>query len=138
MFRITNLSRYFLPFEHMTPSSVNLNSSLRKIIDAQYVRLGECASESFFRFEFDRIISGNRELQLAEPITATIVSRGDICVMENKELGIISMSTDSDKCLEDFKDEVFFIWSEYGKAEDDKLTDGAKELKRRFLRYVKA
>jgi hypothetical protein len=40
-------------------------------------------------------------------------------------------------CIKDFKDEVTFVYNEYGKEDDNRLTSDAKELKRRILSHVR-
>lgn len=82
------------------------------------------------------IFSGKKALSLMKPIELTTDFRDDIWTMENKDLDIISMSTDYEECLRDFYDEVFFVYEEYGQEDDDKLTNGAKELKRKILQHV--
>lgn len=82
------------------------------------------------------IVSGRKRLSLSKPIEVTPDFRDGLWTMENEDFDIISMSTDYKKCLRDFHDEVFFIYEEYGREEDDKLTNGAKELKRKILRHI--
>lgn len=82
------------------------------------------------------IISGKKGLSLMKPIEYTIDFRDGIWTMENKDLGIISISNGYKECFSDFNDEVFFIYEEYGQEEDDKLTKDAKELKRKILQHI--
>lgn len=82
------------------------------------------------------IISDEKRLLLRKPIEVTPDFRDGMWIMENKDFDIISMSTDYEECLRDFHDEVFFVYEEYGQEDDDKLTNGAKELKRKILQYV--
>ena len=130
------------PTPRLTTSQYNKGESVVGIPSKTFVKdttilQPEYASTSFSQIDFYRIISDKKELRLVEPITAMIVFRENRCIMENKEIGIISVSTDYDKCLKDFNDEVFFTWNEYGKADDDKLTDDAKDLKNKILRHVR-
>lgn len=82
------------------------------------------------------IVSDKKRLLLRKPIEVTPDFRDGMWTMENKDFDIISMSTDYKECLRDFYDEVFFIYEEYGKEEDDKLTNDAKELKRKILHHI--
>lgn len=82
------------------------------------------------------IFSGKQVLRLKKPFDLTIVFRDDTWTMENKDFGIISMSTDYKECLKDFNEEVYFIYEEYGQEEDNKLTSDAKILKRKILQYT--
>ncbi len=93
---------------------------------------------AFSCISIPNIIYDNKKLHLTTPIMASINFQSNMFTIENKELDIIAMSTDYNKCLEDFYDEVFFVWEEYGKANDDILTDDAKELKRKILQYVRS
>lgn len=56
---------------------------------------------------------------------------------QNKELDILAVSPDLEKCVKDFEDELVFLWDEYGKEDDAKLTSDAKELKIKIHRYMK-
>ena len=82
------------------------------------------------------IFSGMKGLSLIEPIEFTSDFRDGIWTIENEDFDIISMSPDYEECFRDFNEEVLFLYEEYGQEDDDKLTDGAKELKRKILRHV--
>ena len=82
------------------------------------------------------IVSDKKRLLLRKPIEVTPVFHDGMWTMENKDLDIISMSTDYKECLRDFHEEIFFVWEEYGKEDDDKLTNDAKELKSKILRHI--
>jgi len=85
----------------------------------------------------NQIISENNKLSLAEPIIATSVFQDGLYIMENIDLGIVATASDIGECFREFNEEVFFIWKEYGEEDEAKLTNDAKELKRRILSYVK-
>jgi len=55
---------------------------------------------------------------------------------QNEDLDIVSMSAKLEDCVKNFEDEILFVWNEYGKEDDSKLTNDAKELKRKILQYV--
>jgi hypothetical protein len=75
-------------------------------------------------------------LSFVEPIIANVSFDGNVYSCQNQDLGILAISTTLDDCVEDFKEEVLFVWNEYGKETDSRLTDDAKELKRRILSHV--
>jgi hypothetical protein len=83
-----------------------------------------------------RISSGGSELPLAQPLRIAIDFRDGNWIMENQELGIISISADYDQCLEDFNSEFLFLSREYGGADDSSLTLDAKALKSKVLEYI--
>jgi hypothetical protein len=87
-------------------------------------------------FLLDHIDIGSHTLAFAKPITANVSFDNDIYTCRSEELGIISASSKLDDCTRDFKDEVLFLYNEYGKEEDSKLTEGAKELKRKILEHI--
>jgi hypothetical protein len=84
----------------------------------------------------DHIDVEGRILPFAKPISARIIHRDDVLFCQNEELGIVTMSSNLEDCIKEFQDEILFVWNEYGKESDDKLTEGAKELKRRIRQYV--
>jgi hypothetical protein len=89
-----------------------------------------------YYFVLDRIETDDAKLQLLEPISASVSYQDKAYFCQNEELGIVSMSAKLEDCLKDFQDEMLFVWNEYGKESDDRLTDGAKELKRRIQHYL--
>jgi len=84
----------------------------------------------------DHLDYDNRTIAFVKPVTANILFDNNIYTCQNEELGIISVSPNLDDCTEDFKDELLFVYNEYGKEEDSKLTEGAKELKRKVLAHI--
>lgn len=83
-----------------------------------------------------RVVRGDDELILKEPISIDIDYKNDNWVLENHDLGIIVIDKDYDVCLRSFQEEFFFIWEEYGKTDDSQLTVGAHELKQRLHSLV--
>lgn len=88
------------------------------------------------KFVLDHIDANHQILAFVKPIIANISFNNDVFTCKSEELQIISASPTLDECTNDFKDEVLFIYNEYGKEEDSKLTEGAKRLKRKILEYV--
>lgn len=75
-------------------------------------------------------------ITLSKPISASITQQNNLLFCKNDELGIIVSSNTIDECLEEFQEELLFIYNEYGKEKDEKLTADAKELKRKILQYI--
>jgi hypothetical protein len=84
----------------------------------------------------DHIDVDGETLRFMEPITANVLYQDKVYFCRNEDLGVVSLSDKLEDCVKDFKDEVLFIWKEYGKEDDNKLTNDAKELKRKILRYI--
>lgn len=76
-------------------------------------------------------------LSFAEPIIANVSFSDNVYSCKNEELGIVAISPKLEECVQDFEDEILFIWKEYGKEDNAKLTSDAKELKERILRRIK-
>jgi hypothetical protein len=85
----------------------------------------------------DSVDRGNGKYCFVQPIIAIVGYNDNLYSMENKDLDIVTSSSEYDNCLQDFKDEVLFILKEYSEENDNKLTSDAQELKRRILRYLK-
>ena len=100
-------------------------------------KLREKDGQAAYFIALDHVTIGAEMLSFAEPIIANVSLRDDVYFCRNEELGIVAVSPKLEGCVKDFEDEIIFIWNEYGKENDAKLTSDAKELKRRILRYVK-
>jgi len=72
-----------------------------------------------------------------EPIIATVSFNDNVYSCQNVELGLLTMSFKLEECIRDFGQEVLFLWNEYGKEDDAKLTSDAKELKAKVLRHIR-
>lgn len=93
-------------------------------------------SPPIYYVTLDRIDADGKTLRFVEPITANVVYQDSVYFCQNEDLGIVSMSAKLEDCIKDFKDEILFVWNEYGKEDDSRLTNDAKELKRRILQYI--
>lgn len=89
-----------------------------------------------YHIALERIDTDGKMLRFVEPITASIAFHDNAYFCQNEELGILSMSASFEDCIKDFQEEILFVWNEYGKEDDNRLTNDAKELKRRILRYI--
>lgn len=92
---------------------------------------------SVYYVALDHIDAGDKILSFTQSIFAKVSYNENGYVCQNEELGIVTMAVNLENCLKDFKDEVLFVWNEYGKEDDSKLTSDAKDLKRKILTYVR-
>jgi hypothetical protein len=93
--------------------------------------------EPFRELTLQRLLRGDDELVLRIPVAISIDFRDSMWVSENEDLGIVCVSEDYDECLQNFQDEFFFAWKEYGSADDSTLTVGARDLKRALTHLVR-
>jgi hypothetical protein len=84
----------------------------------------------------DHINVDGNTLRLMEPITANVTYQDSMYFCQNEDLGIVSMSAKLEDCVRSFQEEVVFLFNEYGKEDDDRLTKDARELKRKILHYI--
>jgi AbrB family looped-hinge helix DNA binding protein len=85
----------------------------------------------------DHISIDDSTLSFSQPIIANVSLTDNIYSCQNNDLGILAMSPKLEECVQDFEEEILFIWNEYGKEDNTKLTNDAKELKAKILRYIK-
>ena len=111
----------------------NLKAPFKVLSERISVFLGSSAP---YYLALDHINANGKTLRFMEPITASVAYLDNTYFCQNDDLGIISTSFNLEDCIKDFHDEVLFIWNEYGREEDNKLTNGAKELKRKILQYI--
>ena len=115
---------------------VQPNNMLAGIFMSGFVNPFIATAKSDKKFTIDHIDVDHKTLAFAKPIVGNISLDNGIYICKSEELDIISASPDVNDCTNDFKEEVLFIYNEYGKEDDSKLTEGAKELKRKILEYV--
>jgi len=89
-----------------------------------------------FLMHLEHIEINGKMLQLLKPITINATYQDKMYSCQNEELGIVSVSAKLKDCIKDFEDEVLFVWTAYGKEDDTRLTNDAKELKKRILSYI--
>lgn len=85
----------------------------------------------------DHIDTDGKILLFMEPIIANVTLNENVYTCQNEDLGVVSMSPRLEDCINDFKDEILFVWNEYGKEDDNRLTGDARDLKRRILSHIK-
>lgn len=92
--------------------------------------------QDFNKTELKIIISNGKELELKKPLSITIDWQKKNWIMKNLDLGIITTAKEYDSCLKEFKDEFYFVWTQYGLANDNELTNGGRNLKKKILSYL--
>lgn len=92
--------------------------------------------EDFNKTALKIILSNGKELQLKKPLPIGIDWQKKNWIMKNLDLGIITTSKDYDTCLKEFKDEFYFVWTEYGLTNDNELTKSGLNLKKKILSYL--
>ena len=100
-------------------------------------KLREKDAQAEYFIALDHVTTGDKILSFAEPIIANVSFRDNVYSCQNEGLGIVAISPKLEECIKDFEDEILFIWNEYGKEDNAKLTSDAKELKGRILRHIK-
>jgi AbrB family looped-hinge helix DNA binding protein len=100
-------------------------------------KLREKDTQAAYFIALDHVTTDDKTLSFAEPIIANVSFSDNVYSCKNEELGIVAMSPKLEECVRDFEDELLFIWNEYGKEDNAKLTSDAKELKKRILRHIK-
>ncbi len=100
-------------------------------------KLREKDAQAAYFIALDHITTGDKMLSFAEPIIANVSFRDNVYSCKNEDLGIVAISPKLEECVKDFEAEILFIWNEYGKEDDAKLTSDAKELKTRILCHIK-
>jgi hypothetical protein len=93
------------------------------------IELREKDARAAYFIALDHVSIGDKTILFAEPIIANVSFSDNVYSCKNEELGIVAISPKLEECIQDFEDEILFIWKEYGKEDNAKLTNGAKELK---------
>ena len=101
------------------------------------ITLREKDAQAVYFIALDHVCAGAKMLSFTEPIIANVSFSDNVYSCKNDELGIVSISPKLEECIQDFEDEILFIWKEYGKEDNSKLTNDAIELKERILRHIK-
>ena len=90
-----------------------------------------------FLIHLDHITVDGKAVQLTRPVAMNARFQDNTYFCQNEELGIVSVSAKLKDCIRDFEEEFLCLWNAYGKERDDRLTDDAKELKKRLLQHLK-
>lgn len=84
----------------------------------------------------DEIKTKEETLRLKKPIEISATYQDKLYSCNNANLGVITISTKLQDCIKEFEEEIVFLWNEYGKENDERLTKDAIELKRKILDFV--
>jgi hypothetical protein len=84
-----------------------------------------------------RIFHGHMAFSLRAPIDLEVRDEGPYCLVEYEPLGIQGRGRDQEEALESFADQFRGMWEWIASADDPKLTQDARRLKRKMLSLVK-
>ena len=82
------------------------------------------------------LVVNGETTRFAKPIAAEVTFKAGEYFCQNENLGITTTSSTLEQCIEEFKEEILFVWNEYGKEDDSLLTADAKVLKEKILKHV--
>ena len=85
------------------------------------------------RMEFDDL-----KLVFNVPYVMTVKREGEYLVHENMRLNLVVSGKDFNELAEEFFDAFRFLWNAYALAEDNTLSQGARELKQALLVMLRA
>lgn len=90
------------------------------------------------RVTFKEISFGEQIIKLKSPIKIEAVPSDEGFSLYYKPLDILVSAPTLDECEEDFQEEFNVLYKAYAEEADEKLTEGARELKSKLLSLVKA
>ena len=82
-----------------------------------------------------RIFHGHTAFSLRAPIDLDVRDDGPYCLVEYEPLGIQGRGRDQEEALESFADQFRGMWEWIASADDPKLTQDARRLKRKMLSF---
>jgi hypothetical protein len=85
------------------------------------------------RITFKEITCGDQTIKLKTPIMAEAILSEKRCSLYYEPLDILVSAPTLDECKKDFHEEFSVLYQVYAKEVDEKLTEGAKQLKRNIL-----
>jgi len=94
------------------------------------------AREREKHIRFKEIFYGEQRIKLKSPITVKGVVADKICSLYYAPLDIVVSSPTLAECEDDFQEVFYVLYEEYAREVDDKLSEGARELKRKLLDLV--
>src|ERR1039457_2997233 len=84
------------------------------------------------------IIHGNTVFGLRAPIGLDVRDEGPYCLVEYEPLGRQGRGLDQEEALESFADQFWGMWEWIASADDPKLTQDARRLKRKMRSLVRS
>ncbi len=85
-----------------------------------------------------RFIHGNTVFSLRKPIDLEVRNDGSYCLVEYEPLGMQGRGRDQEEALASFADQFWGMWEWIASADDPKLTQDARRLKRTMLSLVRS
>src|ERR1035437_7838023 len=85
-----------------------------------------------------RNIHGNTVFGLRAPIDLDVREEGTYCLVEYEPLGLQGRGRDQEEALESFADQFWGMWEWIASADDPKLTQDARRLKRKMRSLVRS
>ena len=85
-----------------------------------------------------RIIHGNTVFGLRAPIDLDVREEGPYRLVEYEPLGLQGRGRDQEAALESFADQFWGMWEWIASADDPKLTQDARQLKRKMRSLVRS
>jgi hypothetical protein len=133
-----------LPMESIETATKYFNKPIIALGEARFDAAGNVSElvhlskiQPFTQITINRVFSQKAELQLSQPLQVNIDWQYKQWVMKNDDLNIIAMAKDYEECLKEFYNQFFFVWREYALADDNSLSPGARNLKKRVQSLVK-
>src|ERR1035438_5674621 len=84
-----------------------------------------------------RIIHDNTVFALRAPINLDVREEGPYCLVEYEPLGLQGRGRDQEEALESFADQFRGMWEWIASADDPKLTQDARRLKRKMRSLIR-
>src|ERR1035441_3000752 len=85
-----------------------------------------------------RIIHGNTGFGLRAPIDLDLGAEAPVFLVEYEPLGLQGRGLDQEDALESFADQFWGMWEWIASADDPKLTQDARRLKRKMRSLVRS
>jgi hypothetical protein len=85
-----------------------------------------------------RIVHGNTVFGLRAPIDLDVREEGPYCLVEYEPLGLQGRGRDREEALDSFADQFRGAWEWIASADDPKLTEDARRLKRAMRSLVRS
>jgi hypothetical protein len=105
-----------------------LVKSILEVEDIRPVKVGSLT--------WNRLSGHDRLFHFKHPLEVLARHDGGGWVFEAPEIGIKAYAERRSDAIEAFQDDFAFCYDQYAMSPDDELTDGAKELKVKFLALV--
>jgi hypothetical protein len=91
-------------------------------------------------FVLNEVTRGQIRIRFREPLTLVpkLTESQQLMFLEDETFGIEVFAPSRSELLEELKEQVIMLWTEYATEDDDNLSDLAKALKKRLLSFWEA